>query len=108
MLLWLGHPASIVVLALLAAACTGGGAPGAARPETAGAASEGPAAPAAAPVREAPTAAPVAAAPPLTTIKIAAQPSIPSAARYIAIERGYLREEGIEQEEVPSDTSARM
>jgi NitT/TauT family transport system substrate-binding protein len=41
-------------------------------------------------------------------VKIAGQPTIPSAARYVAIERGYFREEGIEIEMVPSTTSAQM
>jgi NitT/TauT family transport system substrate-binding protein len=40
------------------------------------------------------------------TIKVATTPSISNGARYVALERGYFREEGIELEEVPSDTSA--
>jgi NitT/TauT family transport system substrate-binding protein len=39
---------------------------------------------------------------------MAAQPSISSAPRYIALDRGYLREAGIDLEEVPSTTSAQM
>jgi NitT/TauT family transport system substrate-binding protein len=42
------------------------------------------------------------------TLKMAAQPSISSAGRYIAMDRGYLRQEGLELEEVASTTSAQM
>jgi NitT/TauT family transport system substrate-binding protein len=108
MLARFGPLGSIVALALALAACAGG-APAAPRPSDAPAAPSGASAPAARAPAQAP-AAPAAAAepPPLVTLKIAAQPSIPSAARYVAIERGYMREEGIEMEEVPSTTSAQM
>jgi NitT/TauT family transport system substrate-binding protein len=108
MLARLGSPVSIGLLALLVAACAGGVAPTASRPGGAPAASgASAAAPAPPPVPE-PAAAPAAPGPPLTTLKIAGQPSIPSAPRYVAIERGYFREEGIELELVPSSTSAQM
>lgn len=104
----LGFVGSLAVLALLVAACRGSGAPA---PPAAGAAPAPPAPAAAAPpppTEPAGPPAPATAPPPLTTLKIAAQPSISSAARYIAIERGYLREEGIDLEQVHSDTSAQM
>src|SRR5437763_1475451 len=106
----LGSPGSLVALTLLLAACAAGGAPAASRPGEAPATSSGgPASPAAPPpAQQAASSAPAAVAPPLTTLKIAGQPSIPSAPRYIAIERGYFREEGIQMEEVPSTTSAQM
>jgi NitT/TauT family transport system substrate-binding protein len=100
----LGFVGSFAVLALLVAACRGSGAPA---PPAAGAAQAPPVSSAAAPQPATEAAAP-AALPPLATLKIAAQPSISSAARYIAIERGYLREEGIDLEQVHSDTSAQM
>src|SRR5262245_11683747 len=69
--------------------------------------------PVAAPVAPSGASAPAAPAPPteplpLVTLKLAGQPALPAAPRYVAIERGYLREEGIELEEVPSTTSAQM
>ncbi len=98
---------SIVVLGLLAACA--GGAPAASRPSEASTPAGPASAPAAAPPAQAPAAPAPAAEPlPLTTLKIAAQPSIASAARYVAMDRGYLREQGIELEEVPSTTSAQM
>jgi NitT/TauT family transport system substrate-binding protein len=113
-----GYPGVTVALALALMACASGtpaaapgrGAPaagGSARAPAAGGANAPGAAPgeAGAPAANAPASAD---APPLVTLKIAAQPSIPSAARYVAIERGYFREEGIEMEEVPSTTSAQM
>ena len=44
----------------------------------------------------------------LAKIKIATTPSISNGGRYIADERGYFREEGLELEDVASDTSAQM
>jgi NitT/TauT family transport system substrate-binding protein len=105
MLARVGPLGPAIVLTLVLAAC-GSGAPAASKPAAAPApASSGASAPAApaAPAASAPAAPPAA-----TTLKIAGQPSIPSAARYVAIERGYFREEGIALEEVPSTTSAQM
>ncbi len=104
----LGFVGSLAVLAMLLAACRGSGAPA---PPAAGVAPAPPAPAAGAPpppTEPAGPPAPATAPPPLTTLKIAGQPSISSAARYIAIERGYLREEGIDLEQVHSDTSAQM
>jgi NitT/TauT family transport system substrate-binding protein len=82
-----------------------------------------PAAPAASrpappPAAAAPTAgaaAPTAAAAPATgplsppgVVRAATTPSISNGGRYIALERGYFREEGLEIEDVPSDTSAQL
>src|SRR5581483_3590125 len=108
MLARFGLLGSLVAPALALAACAGG-APAAARPSDAPAAPRSATAPAVPAPAQAPApAAPPAEPPPAVTLKIAAQPSISSAARYIAMDRGYLREQGIELEEVPSTTSAQM
>jgi NitT/TauT family transport system substrate-binding protein len=101
-------PGWIAAVTLLLAACAGGGAPTARPGGASAAAGDSTTAAAPPPPVQAATAAPAAAPVPLTTLKIATQPSIPSAGRYVAVERGYFREEGIDMEEVPSDTSARM
>ena len=91
------------VLGLLLAACAGGTpAAGGAAPAPGASATRASAAAAPSPAAAAPTTAPRA----MMTIKVATTPSISNGARYIALERGYFREEGIELEEVPSDTSA--
>src|SRR5579875_3162014 len=58
------------------------------------------------------SAAPAAARPsplsPPVTVRAATTPSISNGGRYIAMERGYFEEEGIEIEDVPSDTSAQL
>jgi NitT/TauT family transport system substrate-binding protein len=96
-----------VLIALGLAACSTS-APAASRPPPAPAAPSGAAAPAVAPSAPPPAAAAPTAPPALTRIKIATTPSISNGGRYIADERGYFREEGIEMEEVSSDTSAQM
>ncbi len=93
-----------VILALGVVACTGG-APAASRPAPAATA---PTSAPAAPSKPAPATAAPTAPPTLARIKIATTPSISNGGRYIADERGYFREEGIEMEEVASDTSAQM
>jgi NitT/TauT family transport system substrate-binding protein len=94
------------VIVVLLAACAGG-APAASRPGGAPPASSGSTeSTAPPPAQQAASSAPAAAPPPPVTLKMAGQPSIPSAPRYVAIERGYFREEGIELEMVPSTTSA--
>src|SRR5919202_155505 len=45
---------------------------------------------------------------PPVVVKAATTPSISNGGRYIAMERGYFAEEGIEIEDVPSDTSAQL
>src|SRR5262245_15155462 len=103
---------SLAVLALLVAcACapapaapTGASAPpgsGAAPPGSAPAPPASAAAAPAAPAAE--LASPPAPAPRLETVKIATQPIPNFAAVFIGRERGYLREEGTEIEEVPFD-----
>jgi NitT/TauT family transport system substrate-binding protein len=97
------------VLALVVMVGCAAGAPAGARSGAAPAAPRGANAPAA----QSPAAAPAASAAPteapsLVTLKMAAQPSISSAPRYIALDRGYFREVGIDLEEVPSTTSAQM
>jgi NitT/TauT family transport system substrate-binding protein len=47
-------------------------------------------------------------APARALVKIATTPSISNGGRYIAMEKGYFEEEGIELEDVPSDTSAQL
>src|SRR5205814_2284119 len=106
------------VLALLVAcACapapaapTGASAPpssGAAPPGSAAAPPAGGTGGAAAPAAPAAQiASPPSPAPRLETVKIATQPIPNFAAVFIGRERGYLREEGIEIEEVPFDTSS--
>ncbi|HLH22907.1 MAG TPA: ABC transporter substrate-binding protein [Chloroflexota bacterium] len=93
----------VVTVTLALVACTGGASapsqPAASTAPTAGAA--------AASASAAPTAAPTAPAE-LTTIQIATTPSISNGGRYIAEERGYFAEEGIQLEDVSSDTSAKM
>src|SRR5258708_2589921 len=98
----LGPPGGLVGLALLLVACAGGSAPPAAPAVPTTTAPAGGTAAAGAP------AAPAAVAPPLMTVKTAALPSISNGGRYIAIERGYFREAGIEVEDVEFDTSAKM
>src|SRR4051812_1184156 len=107
MLARFGLAGSLLAPALALAACAGG-APAAPRPGEAPAAPSSASAPAARAPAPATAPAPPAAPPPAATLKIAAQPSIASAARYVAVDRGYLREQGIEMEEVPSTTSAQM
>jgi len=94
-----------LLLMLGAVCCAGGGTP-----------TPKPAAPAAAPpvAAAAPSSAPAAAAPrsgplsPPAVVHAATTPSISNGGRYIAMERGYFAEEGIEIEDVPSDTSAQL
>ena len=107
MLARVGPSGSAIVLVLALAACAGG-APAASKPGAAPAppASSGASAPAQPAAQAAAPPAPAAAAPPFTTVKAAGQPTIASAPRYVAMDRGYFREEGIELEEVPSTTSA--
>jgi NitT/TauT family transport system substrate-binding protein len=95
----------ITALGVLVAACSSA-APAGPRPAPAATAPEAsaPAAPAAA---SAPTAAP-AAPREMMTVKVGTTPSISNGARYIAAERGYFAEEGIEMEDVHSDTSAQI
>jgi NitT/TauT family transport system substrate-binding protein len=94
----------ITALGVLIAACSSA-APAGSRPAPAATA---PAASApAAPAASAPTAAP-AAPREIMTVKVGTTPSISNGARYIAAERGYFREEGIEMEDVHSDTSAQI
>src|SRR5262245_28666249 len=89
MVAWFGPRVSIAALALVMVACAAG-APAAARSGAAPAAPGGAPAPAAqAPAAPAPPTEPL----PLVTLKMAGQPALPAAPRYIAIERGYLREE---------------
>src|SRR4051812_5005402 len=107
MLARFGLAGSLLAPALALAACAGG-APAAPRPSDAPAAPSSASAPAARAPAPATAPAPPAAPPPAATLKIAALPSIASAARYVAVDRGYLREQGIELEEVPSTTSAQM
>jgi NitT/TauT family transport system substrate-binding protein len=98
-----GLGSSLVVLGMLLVACAGGGpATGAPASAPAASATGTGAAAAASPAAAAPTTAPRA----VMVVKVATTPSISNGARYIALERGYFREEGIELEEVPSDTSA--
>jgi NitT/TauT family transport system substrate-binding protein len=96
----------VAVAGLALSACTSA-APAPARPAAAPAAPSGAAAPAAnsnpAPSAAAPTSPPT-----LARIKIATTPSVSNGGRYIADERGYFREEGLELEDVTSDTSAQM
>src|SRR4051794_9919224 len=101
----------LVVLGLALVACTSG-TPAASKPAPAPAAPSNNAPPAAAsnpaPAGQAPAAAAPTALPGLAKIKIATTPSISNGGRYIADERGYFREEGLELEDVASDTSAQM
>jgi NitT/TauT family transport system substrate-binding protein len=96
----------IAIASLALGACTSG-APAAPRGAPPPAATSGAAAPAA-PSNPAPAAAAPTAPPALAKIKIATTPSISNGGRYVADERGYFREEGIEMEDVASDTSAQM
>jgi NitT/TauT family transport system substrate-binding protein len=95
-----------MIFTLALGACTSG-APAASRSAPAPAAPSSSTTPAA-PGNPAPAAAAPTAPPPLAQIKIATTPSISNGGRYIADERGYFREEGIEMEDVASDTSAQM
>ncbi len=45
---------------------------------------------------------------PPVVVRVATTPSISNGGRYVAMERGYFREEGLEIEDVPSDTSAQL
>src|SRR4051794_2413982 len=101
----------LVIAGLVLGACTGGP-PAASQPAPAPAAPSNSAPPAAAsnaaPVGQTPAVAAPTTPPTLAKIKIATTPSISNGGRYIADERGYFREEGLELEDVPSDTSAQM
>jgi NitT/TauT family transport system substrate-binding protein len=103
----LRHCSLLVALTLLVASCAGGSRPA---PAGSAAAPSNAAASASAPATAAAPAAPTTAAapPPRAVVKIAATPSISNGGRYIAMERGYFAEEGIELEDVPSDTSAQL
>jgi len=97
-------PGLIGALALLLAACTAGGSPPAASRPAAPPTAASTAAPADAPAAPAPAAPPA-----LLQVKMAAVPnSLSHSGRYVAMERGYFRDEGIDFEEVPFDTSAKM
>jgi NitT/TauT family transport system substrate-binding protein len=100
-------PCLLGAISLGLTACGGGASTGApAKPAPAAPAASAPAAPAAQ-SGDAPASQP-AAAPRRVTVKIATTPSISNGGRYIAMERGYFEQEGIELEDVPSDTSAQL
>ncbi len=105
---WPGRKGLALTLALAFVACAPGAAP-ASRPATPAAA---PVASTAAPAAQAATTAPAAEAraplAPPVVVRAATTPSISNGGRYIAMERGYFAEEGIEIEDVPSDTSAQL
>src|SRR5215217_8419557 len=97
MRLRVGLPQTLrVLMLLLLAACTGRAAPAQAPP----------------PAGPSPASAGAAAAtssPPTVTVKVGTVPgAISNAGRFVAIERGYFLEEGIDFEEVAFDTSAKM
>jgi len=96
-----------VTLALVA--CAPAAAP-ASRPAPTTAAAPAAPAPTAASGQTAPAPAAQAAGPlsPPAVVRVATTPSISNGGRYIAMERGYFAEEGIEIEDVPSDTSAQL
>jgi NitT/TauT family transport system substrate-binding protein len=100
---WRAIPGLIVVTLFLGACASGSPASTGAAPSAAAPAREPAAAPAA-PAAAAPTAAPA-----LVQVKMAAVPgSLSHAGRYVAMARGYFREEGIDFEEAAFDTSAKM